>query len=148
MVYPQEASKRLSAGRALITSSFTWMYVGANQFAIMIFILYTAVRYGHIKLGTKQSLPEFSDVEYFAMLFSAGVGVGVRCLLVVCVLCVVWESRFVFFFETRGSSSELCVHPKLCPRALLNPSRCFSLSSNDSNKHIYYIYCKSCSFMV
>ena len=86
MVYPQEASKRLSAGRALITSSFTWMYVGANQFAIMIFILYTAVRYGHIKLGTKQSLPEFSDVEYFAMLFSAGVGVGVRCLLVVCVL--------------------------------------------------------------
>lgn len=103
MVYPHDASKLLTAGRASITSMFTWMYVGANQFAIMIFILYTAVRYGHIKLGTKQSLPEFSDVEYFAMLFSAGVGVGVR--LVVGWLFVVWESRFVFFFETRGYNS-------------------------------------------
>jgi hypothetical protein len=53
MVYPQDASQLLTAGRASITSMFTWMYVGANQFAIMIFILYTAVRYGHIKLGTK-----------------------------------------------------------------------------------------------
>ena len=121
MVYPQDASQLLTAGRASITSMFTWMYVGANQFAIMIFILYTAVRYGHIKLGTKQSLPEFSDVEYFAMLFSAGVGVGVRCLLCWLFVCCLGEP-FCVFFETRGYNSppnSLCT-PQLCPRALLN----------------------------
>lgn len=147
MVYPQDASQLLTAGRASITSMFTWMYVGANQFAIMIFILYTAVRYGHIKLGTKQSLPEFSDVEYFAMLFSAGVGVGVRCCCVGC-LFVVWESRFVFFLKHGGI---IVLRTRCAPQTLstrtTQPSRSFSLLSNDSNKHIY-IYCKSCSFMV
>ena len=37
------------------------------------FIFWVAYRYGHIKLGPKDGVPEFSDFSYFAMLFSAGV---------------------------------------------------------------------------
>ena len=40
------------------------------------FIFYVAYRFGHIKLGPQDAKPEFSDASYFAMLFSAGVGVG------------------------------------------------------------------------
>lgn len=40
------------------------------------FIFWVGYRYGHIKLGPKGAEPEFSDASYFAMLFSAGIGVG------------------------------------------------------------------------
>ena len=39
-------------------------------------MIWLAVKYGHIRLGPKNSEPEFNDVTYFAMLFSAGIGVG------------------------------------------------------------------------
>lgn len=54
---------------------FTWFYILGNP-VMTFFIFYVAYRYGHIKLGPKGAEPEFSDVSYFAMLFSAGVGVG------------------------------------------------------------------------
>ena len=67
-----------------------------------------------------------------------------------CVGClfVVWESRFVFFLKHGGI---IVLRTRCAPQTLstrtTQPSRSFSLLSNDSNKHIY-IYCKSCSFMV
>jgi choline-glycine betaine transporter len=39
-------------------------------------MLWLAYRYGNIRLGPRDSEPEFSDMTYFAMLFSAGIGVG------------------------------------------------------------------------
>jgi BCCT, betaine/carnitine/choline family transporter len=41
------------------------------------FIIFVAFRFGHVRLGPQDSKPEFSDYSYFAMLFSAGIGVGV-----------------------------------------------------------------------
>lgn len=40
------------------------------------FIIWVAYRFGNIRLGDKDSQPEFDDMTYFAMLFSAGIGVG------------------------------------------------------------------------
>ena len=39
-------------------------------------MIWLAFKYGHIKLGPKDVEPEFDDITYFAMLFSAGIGVG------------------------------------------------------------------------
>lgn len=54
---------------------FTWFYIVGNPI-MTFFIFWLAFRYGNIKLGHKDAEPEFSDMSYFAMLFSAGVGVG------------------------------------------------------------------------
>lgn len=54
---------------------FTWFYIAGNP-VMTFFIFWVAYRYGHIKLGPKDKEPEFSNVSYFAMLFSAGIGVG------------------------------------------------------------------------
>merc|ERR1719198_367475 len=58
-----------------VTHSFTWFYVG-TQGIWLLFVLYVMYKYGHIRLGAADSLPEFDDVTYFAMLFAAGVAVG------------------------------------------------------------------------
>jgi choline/glycine/proline betaine transport protein len=49
------------------------------------FIIFVAYRFGNIRLGPKDARPEFTDYEYFAMLFSAGIGVGVRFINNICV---------------------------------------------------------------
>lgn len=43
----------------------------------LIFVLYLAFsKFGHIRLGGKDAEPEFKTLSWFAMLFSAGMGIG------------------------------------------------------------------------
>merc|ERR1712232_161733 len=75
MVEPDKASDTLIDWRSGVAELFTWFYVGTNP-AFMFFMIYLAFRFRNIKLGPKDSEPDFDDVTYFAMLFSAGIGVG------------------------------------------------------------------------
>jgi choline/glycine/proline betaine transport protein len=54
-----------------------WFFVlSVNIF--LFFVLYIAFsKYGSIRLGGKNSRPEFSTTSWFAMLFSAGMGIGI-----------------------------------------------------------------------
>ncbi|MFW6289624.1 MAG: BCCT family transporter, partial [Mariniphaga sp.] len=54
-----------------------WFFVlSVNLF--LFFVLYIAFsRYGKIRLGGSKSKPEFSTTAWFAMLFSAGMGIGI-----------------------------------------------------------------------
>ncbi|MFH5183982.1 BCCT family transporter [Paenibacillus sp. TAB 01] len=61
---------------AFTTSNFGWFYLFAT-FGFLIFVIYLAFsKYGHIRLGGDEDEPEFSDMSWFAMLFSAGMGIG------------------------------------------------------------------------
>ena len=65
-----------SAVRGWIESALNWYYI--TTVAIMLFVcLYLMCsRFGSIRLGDDDSRPEFSNFSWFAMLFSAGVGIG------------------------------------------------------------------------
>jgi len=55
---------------------FGWFYL-LIVIAILIFCVYLMFsRYGHLKLGKKDDEPDFSRLSWFAMLFSAGMGMG------------------------------------------------------------------------
>ena len=60
-----------------ISSFGGWFFVlSVNIF--LFFVLYIAFsRYGKIRLGGSKSRPEFSTAAWFAMLFSAGMGIGI-----------------------------------------------------------------------
>lgn len=60
----------------LITSYTGWLFIiGVNLFVVMC--LYIAFsKYGKHRLGGKRAKPEFSTFSWFAMLFSAGMGIG------------------------------------------------------------------------
>ncbi len=60
-----------------ISSSGGWFFVLAVNF-FLIFVLYIAFsKFGSIKLGGRNAKPEFSKGAWFAMLFSAGMGIGI-----------------------------------------------------------------------
>jgi choline/glycine/proline betaine transport protein len=70
------ANEIYSAVRSWIESALNWYYISA--LSIMLFVCFYLMfsRFGSIKLGDDDSKPEFSNFSWFAMLFSAGVGIG------------------------------------------------------------------------
>ncbi|MEL0018734.1 MAG: BCCT family transporter [Rickettsiales bacterium] len=65
-----------SAVRGWIETTLSWYYVSAFCVMLAVCIYLMCSRYGNIRLGDDDSRPEFSNFSWFAMLFSAGVGIG------------------------------------------------------------------------
>lgn len=72
---PGGSSEQLSNWRSTVTLNFTWLFIGVRAF-FFFFLIFVAVKYGHIKFGGKDEAPEFDTGSYFAMIFAAGVAVG------------------------------------------------------------------------
>lgn len=59
-----------------LQAKFSWLYHLSGGI-ILVFVIYLALsKYGHIKLGKDDDEPEYSTFSWFAMLFSAGMGIG------------------------------------------------------------------------
>ncbi len=70
------ASEVYSAIRGWIEGALNWYYITTLTiiFFVCMYLLFS--RYGSIRLGDDTSRPEFSNFSWFAMLFSAGVAIG------------------------------------------------------------------------
>ena len=56
--------------------NFGWVFI-LSSFGFLAFSVYLAAsRYGRIRLGGDDERPEFSTVSWVAMMFSAGMGIG------------------------------------------------------------------------
>jgi choline/glycine/proline betaine transport protein len=65
-----------SAVRSWIETTLAWYYIGAVTFMLFTCLCLMFSRFGNLRLGEDDSRPEFSNFSWFAMLFSAGVGIG------------------------------------------------------------------------
>lgn len=59
-----------------ITQKFTWLYLLAMMLFVVFSIGIAFSKYGNIKFGKQTDNPEYSTFSWFAMLFCAGMGVG------------------------------------------------------------------------
>lgn len=59
-----------------ITDSFSWFYVLSVAIFLILLIYIACSASGKIKLGPDHSQPEYSNGSWFAMLFTAGMGIG------------------------------------------------------------------------
>ena len=59
-----------------ITDSFSWFYVLSVAIFLIVLIFIAFSDMGKIKLGPDHSQPEYSNGSWFAMLFTAGMGIG------------------------------------------------------------------------
>jgi choline/glycine/proline betaine transport protein len=76
LVFREGAVAFFSDIQSAVTSSMGWLFIlSVNIF--VGFCLYMAFgKFGDIRLGGKEAKPEFSTSSWFAMLFSAGMGIG------------------------------------------------------------------------
>ena len=76
LVFQEQSASAFSNLRTWITSSFDIFFmVSANLFAVFCFFLIVSP-YGRIRLGGKEARPRYSYFSWLAMLFAAGVGIG------------------------------------------------------------------------
>ena len=74
--FSEQASRLFAAVQATITVDMGWFYV-VSVAGFLLFVLFLMFsRYGDVKLGPDESEPEYSYISWFAMLFSAGMGIG------------------------------------------------------------------------
>ena len=73
---PQQAGLVFNQVQAMIVRDFGWLYI-ASVAGFLVFVIYLMLsRHGDVKLGPDESEPDYSYVSWFAMLFSAGMGIG------------------------------------------------------------------------
>ncbi|MBL0385659.1 BCCT family transporter [Tumebacillus sp. ITR2] len=75
-VFPSQLLDVANQLLALTTAKFGWFYLIATVFVLGFSIYLAFSKYGTVRLGPDDSEPEFSDLTWFAMLFSAGMGIG------------------------------------------------------------------------
>ena len=59
-----------------VTDSFSWFYVLSVAIFLIVLIYIAMSDMGKIKLGPDHSQPAYSNMSWFAMLFTAGMGIG------------------------------------------------------------------------
>ncbi|MBX0297733.1 BCCT family transporter [Haloarcula nitratireducens] len=59
-----------------IGNTFGWFYLLAVNVFIVVLLFFAFSKYGKIKIGGVKAEKEFSDFSWMAMLFSAGMGIG------------------------------------------------------------------------
>lgn len=75
-IWPAEFGSIFKSLQGWLVAKTGWIYV-LTVGSIMFFSIWLIVsRMGDIKLGPDHSEPEFSSLSWFAMLFSAGMGIG------------------------------------------------------------------------
>jgi len=60
-----------------ISENAGWFFVLAVNFFLIFVLVMAGSRFGNIRLGGRMAKPEFSTGAWFAMLFSAGMGIGI-----------------------------------------------------------------------
>lgn len=75
--FPVRANETLSAANENIISSFSGWYVYLVALLMVIALVLAALpQSGRLRIGTPDDKPEFSRFSWFAMLFGAGIGIG------------------------------------------------------------------------
>ena len=75
-LFPSSAELYFGIIQTSIMANASWFYVSAVAVILIGVVFVGLSRYGDIKLGPDHSEPDFSFSSWFAMLFSAGMGIG------------------------------------------------------------------------
>jgi choline/glycine/proline betaine transport protein len=70
------AEEMFNNTRIYITEWASWLFVAGVNIFIGVSLYFAFSKYGEIRLGGEDAEPEFSTLAWFAMLFSAGMGIG------------------------------------------------------------------------
>lgn len=76
LISPDTASALFAGIQENVIGAFGWYYVALVAFFVVFSLWVGFSRYGDIRLGRDGDKPEFSTMSWFALLFAAGMGIG------------------------------------------------------------------------
>ena len=76
LIVPEQSNEVLTSTRVWLGETFDWLFLSAGNIFVVFCLLMIAVPFGKIRIGGDDARPDFSLMSWFAMLFAAGMGIG------------------------------------------------------------------------
>ncbi|MGR3453040.1 BCCT family transporter [Pseudooceanicola sp.] len=76
LALPEQASGVFSWLFDAVTKGFDWFFLGAANIFVLFCLLLIVTPVGSVRLGGANATPDYSYIGWFAMLFAAGMGIG------------------------------------------------------------------------
>ncbi|MEZ5676208.1 betaine/carnitine transporter, BCCT family [Thalassovita litoralis] len=76
LALPEQAGNLFSWLFSFVTKGFDWFFIGAGNIFVLFCLLLIVTPLGKVRLGGADATPDYSYVGWFAMLFAAGMGIG------------------------------------------------------------------------
>lgn len=76
-LFPESGNLIIKQLFAFTTGNFGWLYLMAGLGSVAFLLWLALGRYGHVRLGRAEDLPEFSYFSWVAMIFCGGIGIAI-----------------------------------------------------------------------
>ncbi|MCP5037027.1 MAG: BCCT family transporter [Rhodobacteraceae bacterium] len=76
LALPEQSTAFFSWLRPALTSTFDWFFLGSANLIVLFCLFLIVSPWGKIRLGGSDAKPDYTYVGWFAMLFAAGMGIG------------------------------------------------------------------------
>jgi betaine/carnitine transporter, BCCT family len=73
---PEQANTAFAAMFDFTTKNFDWFLIGAADIVVIFALLLIVTPFGSVRLGGADATPDYTYTGWFAMLFAAGMGIG------------------------------------------------------------------------
>jgi len=73
---PEQAGGVFSAMFDFTTQTFDWFFIGVGDLVVLFALLLIVSPYGKVRLGGRDAVADYTYIGWFAMLFAAGMGIG------------------------------------------------------------------------
>ncbi|MGW5156869.1 BCCT family transporter [Nonomuraea wenchangensis] len=75
-IFTESLAKAGGAALGWVLGNLGWLFVVAADFFLVLAVVLALSRFGRIRLGADDDVPEFSNLAWTAMMFSSGMGIG------------------------------------------------------------------------
>jgi betaine/carnitine transporter, BCCT family len=76
LLFPEQANETLNSARVWIGQQFDWLFLSAGNIFVLFCLALILLPVGKIRIGGEDATPDYSLPSWFAMLFAAGMGIG------------------------------------------------------------------------
>ncbi|AVW89930.1 BCCT family transporter [Celeribacter baekdonensis] len=76
LALPEQSGAVFSWLFSSVTKGFDWFFIGAANIFVLFCLLLIITPWGNVRLGGTEATPDYSYIGWFAMLFAAGMGIG------------------------------------------------------------------------
>ncbi|WGH78430.1 BCCT family transporter [Jannaschia ovalis] len=76
LALPEQAASVFSAMFSFTTKNFDWFLIGSADLVVIFALLLIVTPFGSVRLGGSDAVPDYTYLGWFAMLFAAGMGIG------------------------------------------------------------------------
>ncbi|MCV2892215.1 BCCT family transporter [Lentibacter sp. XHP0401] len=76
LALPEQSGELFSWLFSSVTKGFDWFFIGSANIFVLFCLLLIVLPVGSVRLGGSEATPDYGYIGWFAMLFAAGMGIG------------------------------------------------------------------------